>query len=104
MQSYESGCYSYFLVQAILASATLHASESLLAACGFTGRQEALEVFYSRATMLLDFGRERNQLRVLQGSVILSMTGYTPTKSDKDFRYWLHNAVRTATRMGMHKM
>jgi hypothetical protein len=102
MQSYESGQYSAFLMQAILAIAALYAPAEALQSCGFTERSTAQASFFSKAAILYDFRCERSQLRMLQGSLILSSTVFSYSL-DKDFRYWFHNAVRIAVKMGLHK-
>ncbi|KAL7930298.1 hypothetical protein V8C35DRAFT_313507 [Trichoderma chlorosporum] len=102
VKSYLSGSFSLFLMQAILANASLYAPMPLLESCGFKSRCEAIETYYSRASLLYQFGCERNQLRSLQGSVVLGMTAVTGS-FDQDFRYWFHNGVRLAVKMGLHK-
>ncbi|UKZ51149.1 hypothetical protein TrVGV298_004905 [Trichoderma virens] len=102
VKSYLSGTFSLFLMQALLSNASLYAPMPLLESCGFKSRCEAIETYYSRASLLYQFGCERNQLRSLQGSVVLGMTAVTGS-FDRDFRYWLHNAVRLAVKMGLHK-
>ncbi|KAL7904708.1 hypothetical protein GGI35DRAFT_192606 [Trichoderma velutinum] len=102
VKSYLSGTFSLFLMQAILANAALYAPMPLLEACGFKARCEAIETYFSRASLLYQFGCERNQLRSLQGSIVLGMTAVTGS-FDRDFRYWIHNAVRLAVKMGLHK-
>jgi hypothetical protein len=102
VRSYLSGSFSLFLMQAILANAALYAPMPLLEACGFGERCEAIETYFSRASLLYQFGCERNQLRSLQGSIVLGMTAVTGS-FDRDFRYWIHNAVRLAVKMGLHK-
>ncbi|KAM0256120.1 hypothetical protein ACHAQJ_005207 [Trichoderma viride] len=96
LQSYYSGTFSLFLMQAILSNASMYAPMTLLEACGFNGRYEAIETYYSRANVLYQFGCERNQLRSLQGSVVLGLTAMSGS-FDRDFRYWLYNAIRDIT-------
>ncbi|KAL7943348.1 hypothetical protein V8C42DRAFT_346802 [Trichoderma barbatum] len=96
VKSYLSGSFSLFLMQALLSNAALYAPMSLIEACGFKARCEAIETYFSRADLLYQFGYERNQLRSLQGSVVLGMTAVTGS-FDRDFRYWLHNAIRDIT-------
>jgi hypothetical protein len=103
MQSYKCGRYSPFLMQAILASAAQYAPSPLLAASGFSNRLEAQKSFASKATLLYDLGRERSQLRMLQGSLIMGTTSVFCFTKDKDFRYWLQNAARISVNMGLHK-
>ncbi|KAL7912463.1 hypothetical protein GGI35DRAFT_467600 [Trichoderma velutinum] len=100
--SYLSGSFSWFLMQAVLASAVPYIAMDVLTGCGFTDRLTALEFFFSNAVRLYDFGCEESQLAKLQGSLILStvLVSYT---MDKDFRFWHHNAVRLAVRLGLHK-
>jgi hypothetical protein len=102
MQSYESGSFSRFLIMAILANASQSAPLELVHACGYKDRFTAQKTLASRAALLYDLGCERSQMRALQGSLILGVTLVAYTM-DKDFRYWLHNAARIASRMGMHK-
>ncbi|KAL6818121.1 hypothetical protein GGI42DRAFT_309385 [Trichoderma sp. SZMC 28013] len=99
--SYDSGTCSIFLLQAVLANAALYVPQKILEACGFASRSEALETFCTRATLLYDFNCEKSQLRLLQGSAVLAMTGFAGTQ-DKDFGYWYHNAIRLAIKMGIH--
>ncbi|KAL7929199.1 hypothetical protein V8C35DRAFT_200448 [Trichoderma chlorosporum] len=102
VDSYLSGSHSWFMMQAILASAVPYTPMDVLADCGFKDRSTALEVFFAHAVKLYDFGYDENQLIKLQGSLILStvLVSYT---MDKDFRFWHHNAVRLAMRLGLHK-
>ena len=102
MDSYHSGSFSWFLMQTILASAVPFTPLDMLAECGFGDRVTALEFFFSNAVKLYDFGCEGNQLIKLQGSLIMS-TVLVSYSMDKDFRFWHHNAVRLAIRLGLHK-
>ncbi|KAL6694219.1 hypothetical protein J3F84DRAFT_378899 [Trichoderma pleuroticola] len=101
IQSYDSGTCSFFLLQAVLANASLYVPQKILEACGFASRSKALETFCTRAALLYDFNCEKSQLRLLQGSAVLAMTGFAGTR-DKDFGYWYHNAIRLAIKMGIH--
>ncbi|EHK25589.1 uncharacterized protein TRIVIDRAFT_229678 [Trichoderma virens Gv29-8] len=101
IQSYDSGTHSHFLLQAVLANAALYVPQQVLEAAGFVSRLEALETFCTRATLLYDFNCEKSQLRLLQGSAVLAMTGFVGCR-DKDFGYWYHNAIRLAIKMGIH--
>ncbi|KAK0761551.1 hypothetical protein N5P37_006504 [Trichoderma harzianum] len=101
IQSYDSGTYSFFLLQAVLANAALFVPQKILEASGFASRAEAIEKFCTRAALLYDFNCEKSQLRLLQGSAVLAMTGFSGT-GDKDFSYWYHNAIRLAIKMGIH--
>ncbi|RFU76657.1 hypothetical protein TARUN_5597 [Trichoderma arundinaceum] len=96
LKSYSSGTFSLFLMQGMLANAALYAPMPLIESCGFKSRCEAIETYFSRANLLYQFGCERNQLRSLQGSIVLGMTAVTGS-FDRDFRYWLHNAIRDIT-------
>lgn len=102
MHSLASEGHSWFLVQAVLASSAQYAPLELLSQCGFENREAAQRQFSENAASLYDLGHERSQLRLLQGSIVLgsSISSYT---QDKDFRYWLANAVRIAAKMGLHK-
>ncbi|KAL6871614.1 hypothetical protein HDV57DRAFT_506626 [Trichoderma longibrachiatum] len=102
LDSYASGSFSWFLMQSILASAVPFTTLDVLADCGFNDRSTALEYFFSNAVKLYDFGCEESQLIRLQGSLILS-TVLVSYSIDKDFRFWHHNAVRLAIRLGLHK-
>ncbi|KAH0494634.1 hypothetical protein TgHK011_001250 [Trichoderma gracile] len=102
LDSYVTGTFSWFLIQTIFASAVPFTALDVLAECGFKDRSTALEHFFSNAVKLYDFGCEENQLIRLQGSLILS-TVIVSYSMDKDFRFWHHNAVRLAIRLGLHK-
>lgn len=58
----------------------------------------AQESFFSKAKLLHDFAAEDNHLLMLQGSLILCMV-VLERPPDRDFGYWLHNAVRLATKL-----
>jgi hypothetical protein len=93
---------SIFLMHAVLASAISHASIELLNEAGFQDHSTAQETFFTRAKLLYDFDVEKNQLRLLQGSLILSTTHVSHYMS-RDYRYWISNAVCIATKMGLHR-
>lgn len=102
VQSYRSGKFSTFLMHAVLAIAALYVPKETLLASGFSDRAAAQASFFSKATLLYDFRCEKSQLRMMQGSLILSSSVFSYSL-DKDFRYWFLNAVRLATKMGLHK-
>jgi len=102
IQAYKSGQYSSFLMQAVFASTVPYAPLQLLLDAGFADRLTAQKTFFSNAVLLYDFGCEKSQLRLLQGSLILGTSVFS-YHSGKDIHYWLHNAVRIATRMGFHR-
>ncbi|KAH8689341.1 hypothetical protein BGW36DRAFT_433347 [Talaromyces proteolyticus] len=93
---------SMFLLQAVLASAVSYASVELLNAAGFQDHSSAQETFFTRAKLLYDFDVEKSQLRLLQGSLILSTTHVSHYMS-RDYRFWISNAVCIATKMGLHR-
>lgn len=100
VRQYKSEHCSLFLLYAILASATLHASIDMISVCGFKNRSEAQEYFFTKARLLHDFAVEDDPLSLLQGSVILCSV-ITSHPMNRDFGYWFHNAVRMATRLGI---
>jgi hypothetical protein len=63
---------------------------------------ESQREFFSRARLLFDFGCEKNQMSLLQGSILMSsfQNSFAP---DKDFRFWFNNAIHLATLMGLHR-
>lgn len=74
----------------------------LIISLGFPDRLAAQKSFFSKAKLLYDFGCEKVQLRLLQGTLILSSFILTYAM-DSDYRFWLSNAVRLATQMGLHR-
>lgn len=103
MQSYQSAQHSSLLLNSILVNAVPYAPTALLKECGFEDRSSAQKHFFSTAVLLYDFGCGKNQIHRLQSSLLLGTVIFSFV-SEKDFRYWLHNAVRIATRMGLHRM
>ena len=93
---------SKFLFYSILASVTPYAPTNLIRDIGFENYQSAQKTFIDRARLLYDVGVEKNQLHQLQGSLVLSHL-YVSLYTEKDYRYWLSNAVRIVTKMGLHK-
>ncbi|KAK6365164.1 hypothetical protein LTS17_011396 [Exophiala oligosperma] len=102
MREYDADRSSHFVLSAMLANAMPYASDQLLIQAGFSHRLTAQKSFRSNAQLLYNFCAERRPLRLLQGSLILSCL--SPSFSpDRDFRYWLTNAVRLAIQMGFHR-
>ena len=101
LKSYENGDQSVFLLQAIFANVIPYISEQLLSDLGYTDRHIAQKTFFSKAKLLYDLGCEKGQLQILQGSIVLSTMSFSYA-SDNDYRFWLANAVRIATQMGLH--
>lgn len=97
----EAKC-STFLLQCIFTSVTPYASTELLSELGYADRTEAQRSLFTKAQLLYDLGAEQSQLCVLQGSLVLT-SSYFAFGLDKDLRYWLSNAVRIATQMGLHR-
>lgn len=93
---------SSFLFYSILTNAVPYASPELLLEAGYIDRMAAQKEFFNRARLLYNFGCEKNQLSLLQGSLLLSSHQYS-SASEKDFRFWFHNAFRIATQMGLHR-
>jgi len=102
VHDYRTGTYSTFLVQCILANVTSHVSSELLSEAGYSDRFAAQRTFFSKAQLLYDMGTEKSQLHLLQGSLLLSALHFS-FGLDKDYRFWLINAVRLATQMGLHR-
>lgn len=101
VESYRTNQHSPFLLQAILANVTPYVSNDLLLRAGYQDRVTAQKSLFSKAKLLYDL-YEKNQLVLLQGSIILSSLSFSYA-IDKDYRYWLSNAARIATRMGLHR-
>ncbi|KIW45076.1 uncharacterized protein PV06_03493 [Exophiala oligosperma] len=102
MKQLSGGRCSTFLLQCIFASVVPYASSELLADLGYADRSEAQKSLFFKAQLLYDLGGERSQTCILQGSLILT-SQYFAFGLDKDLRYWLSNAVRIATQMGLHR-
>ncbi|KAH7125996.1 fungal-specific transcription factor domain-containing protein [Dactylonectria macrodidyma] len=93
---------SSFLLYAIFAITVPYAPSNLVQAMSFESITEAQKAFFTRARVLFDFGCERGQLNLLQGSIFMSsfQNSFAP---DKDFRFWFNNAMHMATQMGLHR-
>jgi hypothetical protein len=102
-RDYRADNCSLFLLYAVLTTASLHVPDEILFSCGLASRSDAQESFFLKAKLLHDFGTEIDNLVVLQGSIILCMVVLShPT--DRDFYYWLHNAIRLANKIGLQDM
>lgn len=75
---------------------------NVLQQAGYNERLVAQKDLFSKAILLYDMGFEQSQVHLLQGSVMLSSLCFSYA-IDKDYRYWLTNAGRIATRMGLHR-
>ena len=102
VQDYDTNQHSAFLLQSILANAAPYAPLELLREAGYKDRITAQKSLFTKARLLYDLGCENSQLHLLQGSIMLSSLSFTYAM-DKDYRYWLSNAGRIATRMGLHR-
>lgn len=89
-------------MQAILTNVTPYAPISLIQEAGYPDHVSADNAFYKNAVLLYDFQCEKSQLHLLQGTLLVG-THTISHFSDKDYRFWLLNAVRIATRMGIHR-
>jgi hypothetical protein len=103
IRGYHSGDCSLFLLYVILTPASLHAPRDVLSSCGFDSRSAAQESFFYKAKLLHDIAAETDTLLILQGSIILSMV-VLDHPTNEDFGYWLHNAVRLATKLNLRDM
>ncbi|KAF2171706.1 hypothetical protein M409DRAFT_63319 [Zasmidium cellare ATCC 36951] len=99
IRGYQSGDCSLLLLRTILTAASVHAPADVLSACGFASRSDAQESFFTTARLLHDFAVE-DDLLMLQGSIILCMV-ILDHPTEWDFGYWLHNAIRLATRLDL---
>lgn len=82
----------------MLTPSSIHAPAYVLSACGFESRSAAQDAFFSKAKLLYDFASDEDPLSKLQGSIILCMI-ILDRPTDRDFGYWLHNAIRLATKL-----
>ncbi|XP_014550314.1 hypothetical protein COCVIDRAFT_43132 [Bipolaris victoriae FI3] len=81
---------------------TPYTSKELIARAGFTDHADAQKTFYRRAVLLYDLNCEKDQLVVLQGSLLLG-TSWRSYFIGKDFSFWRCNAARIAVKMGLNK-
>ncbi|KAH0842469.1 hypothetical protein AYO21_10772 [Fonsecaea monophora] len=102
MQDYAADQHSTFVLQSLFANVVPYAPEHLLRQAGYEDRITAQKQLYAKAALLYDMGYEKNQLYLLQGSIMLSSLSFSYA-IDKDYRYWLTNAGRIATQMGLHR-
>jgi len=91
-----------FLLQCILTSVTPFVPSYLVSAMGHPDRSSAQRSFFAKAQLLYDLEAEKSQLCLLQGSLMLTSSDFAFVL-DKDCRFWLTNAVRLATQMGLHR-
>ncbi|KAJ9637388.1 hypothetical protein H2204_004812 [Knufia peltigerae] len=102
VRDYHAHRHSVFVLQSILANVVPYTPMDLLRRAGYDDRISAQKSFYTKATLLYDMGCEKQQLYMLQGSIMLSSLSFS-YPMDKDYRYWLSNAGRIATQMGLHR-
>lgn len=89
-------------MQCVFANVVPYAPPQLLLELGFSDRLAAQKWFFTKAKLLCDFGSETGQLRLLQGSLMLSCLHFS-FALDKDYRFWFINSVRIATNIGLHR-
>ncbi|KAH7112102.1 fungal-specific transcription factor domain-containing protein [Dendryphion nanum] len=93
---------STFLLYSIFVVALPFAPEDLLHDIGYTDLLAAQIEYFTRAKTLYDLGCERNDLSLLQGSILLASYQHF-LDANKNSRYWFSNAVRLALQMGFHR-
>ncbi|KAH8812146.1 hypothetical protein F5884DRAFT_784542 [Xylogone sp. PMI_703] len=102
IRTYLTGDTSLFLLYAILANAIPFASLDVLSAVSFSDRFTAQRAFSNRASHAFNFNLERSNLRLVQGSMILT-TAIPVHGCQHDTDYWLYNAIRIASTMGLYR-
>lgn len=102
LRGFWDGKHSIFLLQCILTSVVPFLPDDLVLMMGFADRSNAQRSFFSKAQLLYDLEVEKSQLCLLQGSLMLTSSHFEFVV-DKDCRFWLINAVRLATQMGLHR-
>jgi hypothetical protein len=102
LRQFTDGTMSTFLLQCILTSVMPFVPSHLISAMGLADRNSAQGFFFSKARLLYDLEAEKSQLCLLQGSLMLTSSHFAFVV-DKDCRFWLMNAVRLATQMGLHR-
>ncbi|KAB5511606.1 fungal-specific transcription factor domain-containing protein, partial [Coniochaeta sp. 2T2.1] len=102
IRTYLSGDLSLFLIYAILANAIPVASSDVLSGIGFSDCFTAQRAFTNRASHAFNFDLERSNLRLVQGSLILT-SAISVYGCYRDTDYWLYNAIRIASTMGLHR-
>lgn len=102
LRAFSEEKYSTFLLQCILTSVVPFLPDDSVSLMGFADRSSAQRSFFSKAQLLYDLEVERSQLCLLQGSLMLTSSHFEFVV-DKDCRFWLINAVRLATQMGLHR-
>ena len=102
LQAFADGKYSTFLLQCILTSVMPYVPSELLSTMELPSRSSAQRYFFTKAQLLYDLEVEKSQLCLLQGSMVLTASTFAFVV-DKDCRFWLINAVRLATQMGLHR-
>lgn len=102
LREFRKGECSIFLLQCILTSVVPFLPDDLVSTIGFADRSNAQRSFFSKAQLLYDLEIEKSQLCLLQGSLMLT-SSQLEFVVDKDCRFWLINAVRLATQMGLHR-
>lgn len=86
----------------MFASIAAAAPLQLLQAAGFQDRFTAQRAFFTRARHTYNFWCEKSQIRLVQGSMILT-SAVTGFGAYRDVTFWLYNAIRIATNMGLHR-
>jgi hypothetical protein len=102
VDGYEQGNCSTFLLYSIFVAVIPFASDSLLHDAGYKDVLTAQVEFFARAKILYDFGCEKSELVLLQGSILLSWFQHS-LDTIKNSRFWFGNATRLATQMGLYK-
>ncbi|KAF9895313.1 hypothetical protein FE257_000217 [Aspergillus nanangensis] len=102
VEDHEQGDCPTFLLWSILAVSVPYAPPDLLHGVGWADSYAAQKDCCTKAKLLYDFGCERSQLTLIQGSLLLSSIQYS-FNLDKDWRFWFQNSVRMATQMGFNR-
>ncbi|KAF1976295.1 hypothetical protein BU23DRAFT_44863 [Bimuria novae-zelandiae CBS 107.79] len=102
LEKYRQDNCSTLILYALFVVVIPYATSPLIRSTGYADATAAQLEFFTRTRLLFDFGCERDELSLLQCSLLLGSFQHT-FDANKNSRFWFSNAVRLALQMGLHK-
>lgn len=102
LQQHKSRKTPWILLHAVCSVSATLCPPQVLYRAGFESRQQARQLFYSRAKALFDVGHESDKVVLLQVTILLSFWGGGPNDT-WNFYSWIGMGVTIAETIGCHR-
>ncbi|PMD46871.1 hypothetical protein L207DRAFT_377277, partial [Hyaloscypha variabilis F] len=91
------------LFQAIMLAGVRFVSTKALREAGFTSRESAIRIFFSRVKILYNFDSYTDRLSVIQSLLLMTLANLPPYHDNKGASHWLDLAISFSYQMGLYR-